>query len=79
MDANYSINNNIISENLLFLKYHLIKCNILLRLEKLNSKELYLIQLTRDLVVNQPHKFTLKNILTTAYLIGSIFMFFHAL
>ena len=48
MDANYSINNNIISENLLFLKHHLIKCNILLRLEKLNSKELYLIQLTRD-------------------------------
>ena len=27
---------------------HFIKCNILLSLEKLNSKELYLIQLTRD-------------------------------
>ena len=43
-----TINNNRISENLLFLNHHLIKCNILLSLEKLNSKELYLIQLTRD-------------------------------
>ena len=32
----------------MFLNHHLIKCNILLSLEKLNSKELYLIQLTRD-------------------------------
>ena len=39
--------NNRISENL-FLNHHLIKCNILLSLEKLNSKELYLIQLTCD-------------------------------
>ena len=31
-----------------FLNLHLIKCNILLSLEKLNSNELYLIQLTRD-------------------------------
>ena len=43
-----TINNNRISENLLFLNHHLIKCNILLSLEKLNSKELYLIQLTCD-------------------------------
>ena len=43
-----TINNNRISENLLFLNHHLIKCNILLSLEKLNSKELYLIQPTRD-------------------------------
>ena len=42
-----TINNNRISENL-FLNHHLIKCNILLSLEKLNSKELYLIRLTRD-------------------------------
>ena len=68
MDATCSLNpqkwkntikNNRISENLLFLNHHLIKCNILLSLEKLNSKEFYLIQLTRDF---------------TAYLIGSIFM-----
>ena len=32
-----------------FLNHHLIKSNILLSLEKLNSKELYLIQLTHDL------------------------------
>ena len=31
-----------------FLNHNLIKCNILLSLEKLNSKELYLIQLTHD-------------------------------
>ena len=31
------------------MNHHLIKCNILLSLEKLSSKELYLIQLTRDL------------------------------
>ena len=43
-----TIKNNRISENLFFLNHHLIKCNILLSLEKLNSKELYLIQLTRD-------------------------------
>ena len=43
-----TIKNNKISENLLFLNHHLIKCNILLSLEKLNSKELYLIQLTCD-------------------------------
>ena len=43
-----TINNNRIPENLLFLNHHLIKCNILLSLEKLNSKELYWIQLTRD-------------------------------
>ena len=43
-----TIKNNRISENLLFLNHHVIKCNILLSLEKLNSKELYLIQLTRD-------------------------------
>ena len=30
------------------MNHHLIKCNILLSLEKLNSKELYLIQVTRD-------------------------------
>ena len=42
------IKSNRISENLLFLNHHLIKCNILLSLEKLNSKKLYLIQLTRD-------------------------------
>ena len=58
MDATYSLNtskmeintisNNRISEKLLFLNHHLIKCNILLSLEKLNSKELYWIQLTRD-------------------------------
>ena len=40
--------NNRISENFLFLNHHLIKCNILLNLEKLNSEEIYLIQLTRD-------------------------------
>ena len=43
-----TIKNFRISENLLFLNHHLIKCNILLSQEKLNSKELYLIQLTRD-------------------------------
>ena len=43
-----TIKNNRISENLLFLNHHLIKCNILLSLEKSNSKELYLVQLTRD-------------------------------
>ena len=43
-----NIKNNRISENLLFLNHHLIKYNILLSLEKLNSKELYLIQLIRD-------------------------------
>ena len=43
------INNNRISENLLLLNHQLIKCNILLNLGKLNSKELYLIQLTRNL------------------------------
>ena len=43
-----TIINNRISENLRFLNHHLIKCNILLSLEKLNSKELYWIQLTRD-------------------------------
>ena len=57
MDATYSLNtwkwkntikNNRISENLLFLSHHLIKCNILLSLKKLNSKELYLNQLTLD-------------------------------
>ena len=42
------IKNNRISENLLFLNNHLIKYNILLNLEKLNSKKLYLIQPTRD-------------------------------
>ena len=56
MDATCSLNpqkwkntikNNRISENL-FLNHHLIKCNFLLSLEKLNSKELYLIQLTRE-------------------------------
>ena len=55
-----NIKNNGISENLLFLKHHLIKCNILLTLKKLNSKMIS---------VNQP----------TLYLIGSIFIFFHAL
>ena len=43
-----AIKNNRISQNLLFLNHHLIKCNILLNLEKLNSKELYWIQLTHD-------------------------------
>ena len=43
-----TIKNNRISENLLFLNHHLIKCNILLSQKKLNSKELYLTQLTRD-------------------------------
>ena len=43
-----AIKNNRISENLLFLNHHFIKCNILLSLEKLNPKELYLIHLTRD-------------------------------
>ena len=43
-----TIINNRISENLRFLNHHLIKCNILLSLEKLNSKELCWIQLTRD-------------------------------
>ena len=43
-----TIKNNRISENLLFLNHHLIKYSILLSLEKLNSKELYLIQLIRD-------------------------------
>ena len=38
-----TIKNNRISLNLLFLNHHLIKCNILLSLEKVNSKELYLI------------------------------------
>ena len=42
-----TIKNNRISENLFFLNHHLIKCNILLSLEKLNSKGLYLIQLIR--------------------------------
>ena len=37
-----------ISEIFFFLNHHLIKWNILLSLEKLNSKELYLILLTRD-------------------------------
>ena len=41
-----AIKNNRISQNLLFLNHHLIKCNILLNLEKLNSKELCLIQRT---------------------------------
>ena len=43
-----STKNDRISENLLFLNHHLVKCNTLLSLEKLNSKELYLIQLTSD-------------------------------
>ena len=43
-----TIKNNRIYENLLFLNHYLIKCNILRSLEKLNSKELYLIQQTRD-------------------------------
>ena len=43
---NIKINN--ISENLLFLNHQLIKRNILLSLDKLNSKELYLIQIIRD-------------------------------
>ena len=43
-----AIKNNTISQNLLFLNHHLMKCNILLSLEKLNSKELYLIQVTRE-------------------------------
>ena len=30
------------------MNHYLIRCNVLLSLEKLNSKELYLIQLTRD-------------------------------
>ena len=56
MDATHSIpqkwkntiKNNRISENFPSLNHHLIKCNILISLEKLSSKELYLIQLTRD-------------------------------
>ena len=44
-----TIKNNRISENLLFLNHHLIKCNILISLEKSNSRELYLIQLTREI------------------------------
>ena len=58
MDPTYSLNTSKmekyhykdfrISEKLFFLNHYLIKCNILLSLEKLNSKELYLIQLTRD-------------------------------
>ena len=43
-----TIKNNRITENLLLLSHHLIKFYILLSLEKLNSKELYLIQITRD-------------------------------
>ena len=43
-----TIKNNRISEHLLFFNQHLIKCNILLSLENLNSRELYLIQLIRD-------------------------------
>ena len=43
-----TIKDNRISENPLFLNQHLIKCNILFSLEKLNSKELYLAQLTHD-------------------------------
>ena len=43
-----TIKNNRISVNLPFLKYHLIKSNILLSLENVNSKELYLIQLICD-------------------------------
>ena len=87
MDVSYSLNtskmekyhrNNRISENILFLNHHLIKCNILLSLEKLNSKELYLIQLTRVLC-RPTSKIYFEKHLTTAYLIGSIFMFFHAL
>ena len=42
------IKNNRISENLLVLNHHLIKCNVLFGLEKLNSKKLCLIQLTYD-------------------------------
>ena len=42
------MSNNRIFENILFLNHHLIKCNILLSLEILNSKELYWIQLTHD-------------------------------
>ena len=30
-------------------------------------------------LIHQPHKFTFKNILMNAYLIGSVFTFFHAL
>ena len=43
-----TIKNNRMPENLLFSNHHLIKCNDLLSLEKLNCKELYLIQLTCD-------------------------------
>ena len=43
-----NMSNNRIFENILFLNHHLIKCNILLSLEILNSKELYWIQLTHD-------------------------------
>ena len=43
-----TIKSNRISENLLFLNDHLIKCNISLSLEKSYSKELCLIQLSRD-------------------------------
>ena len=57
------IKNNRISKNLLTLNHHLLKCNVLFSLEKLNSKKLCLIQLTFDF----SHKFTLKNLLTNAY------------
>ena len=42
------IKNNRISENLLILNHHFIKCNVLFGVEKLNSKKLCLIQLTFD-------------------------------
>ena len=54
MDATYSLNTSKMPLKKMeylktfFLNHHLIKCNILLSLEKLNSKELYWIQLTRD-------------------------------
>ena len=43
-----TIKSNRKSENLLFFNHYLIKCNVLLSLEKLNTKEPYLIQLARD-------------------------------
>ena len=43
-----NIKNNGIFENLLFVNHYLIKSNTLLSLEKINYKELYLIQPTHD-------------------------------
>ena len=61
-----------------FLNHHLIKCNILLSLEKLNSKELYLIQLTSDFCKSTSQIYFDKHF-NDCVLDWSVFTFFHAL